>query len=603
MGLTYNPRTLNKQLVMYAYETFFSDGSAYEAVTADLNLPNGQYGWGRLPNATVADSGPAAAMTVVNWPSCAYNVHSLTGASPVLFAGGGLNVASGVPVATTYVRSSASTFSSSGGGSGGALPVGLYNAGSVVLPNGAIMVIGGQQGSAASTFSSTVYLSVNNGQSWTTSTATASFGSLTQLVACVQPDTNAVVVIGGNSTAGAASGVWLSNDGSGAAWTQIGTVPITVVQSSCVFLYDGSAFTGSSTGANATLLVFTQNMRIYRSTTLGASFQTNPTSVWPGNLGYQHMPLPTQNDNTGTRYGLRVVADYDNFLYLMSGSAVSDGNVWFSGDLGFTFYTLKQTSVSLGYYVRAPTACLGLYYNGGASTSAVKTLLLYGGQGVTMSSGTSYSAVAFGLDASPTYLPTVSGSNTAANTALLTAQYNAAQVSCPFPTTTPAVQWAAYSLAANGPPTYTFPLCGRDVHHLNATTPSSLYLYGGRTTTANASTAQSVFSTSVASGTWSNRSDSTVGALSQGYMAVMPNGAIVIMGGVNAANQSSSNVYSSTNGGQSFTLVSSSFPGLVLGQLVAVPYTNTLILLGGLNFTTGVASNAIYISTDGSGAI
>ena len=607
MGLTYNPRTLNKQLVMYAYETFFSDGSSYEAVTADLSVPNGQVGWGPLPNASITDSAPYTAVSPTLWPACAYNVHSLTSGSPVLFAGGGLSLGSGTSISTTYVRSSASALSSAG--SGGALPAAVYNAGSVVLPNGNILVIGGQQGSsAASTLSSTVYLSADSGQSWSTSTTSAAFGALTQFATCVQPATSSVLVIGGNSSTGASTAVWLNTDGTGASWTSIGSLPAPVIQGAAVFLYDGSAFTGSSSGgnANATLLVFTHQMRLYRSTTLGATFQSHPSVVFPGNLGYQLTPLPTQNDNTATRYGLRVVVDYDNFLYLVGGSAVSDANVWFSGDLGYTFYALKQSpaSASLGTYLQGSTACLGLYYNGGASPSAVKTLVLYGGQGITLSNSNNYSAVAIALDAAPAYLPTVAGSSTAPNTTLLAARYNAAQVSCPFPASTPAVQWTAFSSAA---PSYQFPLCGRDIHHLNATTGVTprYYLYGGRTSPTNVSTTQRLFSAS-ADGfntVSANHTDATLGALSQGYMAVMPSGTILVMGGVTGANTSSSNVYSSVDGGQTFTLTSSSFPALILGQLVVVPYTSTLLLVGGFNLSAGAASNAIYISTDGAAAV
>ena len=600
MALTYNPTTRAKQLVMYAYETLFSDGSQFEAVTGEMNLPNGLNGWGTLPNATISASAAAAQLPAVNWPACSYNTHSLT-ASPLFVTAGGLPATAASPLTSSYTSSSASAVS--GFTSAGGLPVGLYGASSVVLPNGAVMVMGGQ--SSNTSYSAAVYLSTG-GAAYTQSTANAAFGARAEFISCVQPGTNAVVVVGGYTNATALSNsIFLSTDGTGSTWTQQGSFPINVAQGACVFLYDGAAAAGAAaSNANATLLVFTHNMRLYRSITLGATFNSQPQLIYPGPLGYSQLPFPTQFDNTATRYAMRVVVDYDNLIYATAGYGVFDGNLWMSGDLGFTWYQLKQTVTASGLagnsFLQASTACLGLYYSGGASTSAVKTLLLYSGLGVSFSSGVQYSAVTMTLDNPPTYLPSLS-STTAPNTTALSASYQQAQLSCPFPASTPAVQWSSYATTL---PTWTFPLCGRDVHHLNSTTPVTLYQYGGQLS-QNGGTAQSGFyaSTTGFQTLSINRTDATIPPLTQGYMAVMPSGAVLVMGGRTITNTTSTSVYESTNAGSSFALSSSAFPSVYQGALIAVPYTNTLVLAAGLDGTSSQPTNNVYISQDGLAAV
>ena len=84
MGFTYNPQTLAKRLVMFAYETLFSDGSAYESVYGDMNIPNNVTGYGLLPNSTFAVATQSGTLPAVSYPVCSYNLHSLT-SSPLFF--------------------------------------------------------------------------------------------------------------------------------------------------------------------------------------------------------------------------------------------------------------------------------------------------------------------------------------------------------------------------------------------------------------------------------------------------------------------------------------------------------------------------------------
>lgn len=103
--------------------------------------------------------------------------------------------------------------------------------------------------------------------------------------------------------------------------------------------------------------MFTHTGRLYRSYNLGASFDANPSRVKPGPSGYQFLPFSTQFDATSTRYHVRVVADYDNHLYATGGLNIYDNGVYFSGDLGFTWYRIKQTnSLNSGNYIMASTS-------------------------------------------------------------------------------------------------------------------------------------------------------------------------------------------------------------------------------------------------------
>ena len=585
MGLTYNPVTLNKRLVMYAYETLFSDGTQYESVIGELDLPNNQTGWGALPNSTFIATTNTPALPAVTWPACAYNVHSLTSAPFFLTAGGAVSL--GVPSTGAAASADGLSFQLQS-----PLPTALYNAAAVVLMNGNILLIGGQTSLTA--YSNTVYLSTNNGATFTANPSPAAFSPRSNFISCVQPGTNNVLVIGGNTTSTADNGVWLNTDGTGAVWQQIGTLPTLALQGACVFLYDSSRYSQVYSSVNSSLLVFTHRLSFYRSSTLGASFNPNPSIIYPGPLGYEFTPFPAQMDNTGTRYSTRVVADYDNFLYAMAGYGIVDHNLWFSGDLGYTWYGLKQTNTApglFGQFIQASTSCLGLAY-----FSSVKTLVLYSGQGVVFDSGANYTSAVITLDAAPTFIPSVSG--TATSTAQLAAIYNAAQVTCPANATTPAVQWAGYSSILS---TLYFPFCGRDVHHPTAVNPT-FYMYGGQNSSNLPRNSFYSITAPLTAVNAASHNDSVIGSLTKGYMAVMPSGTLLIMGGLSTAGVATTNVYVSTNGGASFSLSSTSFPALYNGQLVQVPNTLTLILIGGT--TTSPASNtsSVFISTDGLGA-
>jgi hypothetical protein len=88
------------------------------------------------------------------------------------------------------------------------------------------------------------------------------------------------------------AGIWINTDGTGALWTLIGTLPAITAQGSCVFLYDSSLFSSTYSSINSTLLVFTHRLTLYRSSTRGASFNSNPSIIYPGPLGYQFVPFP-----------------------------------------------------------------------------------------------------------------------------------------------------------------------------------------------------------------------------------------------------------------------------------------------------------------------
>ena len=600
MYVQYNATTLAKQLVIVGYQNWMSDGSIWASLVGQLNVPSNVTGYGTLPNATIASSTTAGALPSVQSPACAYNVHSLT-ASPLFVSVGGLNGSTVMNAAYTSVQGATWSLAASAATATG----GVYNAGAAVLANGNLLLIGGLLN--ATTATAAVWISANNGSTWSISAATAAFGARSSFATCVMPGSNAVLVIGGylNGGSTASNDVYLSTDGQGAVWTRVGSLPVANAGGSCVLMYDNAAFARGAS-VNSTLLVLTSTNRIYRSLSLGSSFASTPSLIGPGAIvgkGYTLAPFSTQTDTTGTRYQTALVADYDGHLYASGARGIFDNGLYFSGDVGFTWYRLRQISTlgaGVGNYIQASTACLGMAYAASGS-SYVKTLTLYGGLGVHFDSGMSYSAIQWKLDASPAALP--SATTGAANVSAMAAAGNAAQVWCVDPAR-PSLQWFQ-STGSSTLPFLQYPYCAANVHTTNSSTPVTLYLYGGSTTaavnTAGLYASNNGFSTLLPQ---SHTADATVGARRDGMMALLANGNLLIIGGQTGttAATATSQVFLSTNGGANFTLVNqTSLPAKYNAQLLVLPGTSWMVMIGGYN-AAGAETSDIWLSTDGSGA-
>lgn len=586
MTLQYNNKTSARQLVIYGDQIYMSDGSAWQSLVGQLNVPLGQTGYGTLPNATISVSAlPIGSLPSTLYPSCAFNVHSLT--SSRLFLAGGATPVGNFPTAAVYTSTNnGQSFTASANPAWSTTPV--YNAGSAILSNGNILLIGGQSNTSVASYSSSVYVSTDNGATFTLSTSSAAFGARSNFATCVMPGTNTVVVVGGsfnnNGTAKTDSAVFINQDGTGANWVQTGVLPVTTLAGSCVLLYDNHAVSSSFTNVNSTLLVFTHTNRLYRSYNLGASFDASPSSVTPGPLGYQFLPFSTQFDSSATRYQTEIVADYDNYLWAMGGLNVFDNGIYFSGDLGFTWYRIKQTNnLNSGNFIQSSTSCLGMSYVQSGS-SYVKTLSLYGGVQVLFDSRQNYSAITISLDSAPSYIPSSVGSPVSTS---LTAQVaNAAQLWCVDPSQ-PSIQWQS-ATPSTTMPFQQWPLCAADVHQGNPALPTYMYMYGGYATATSANTA-TMYVTTDGFQTVTSHTDTTIGVRRMGAGAVLSNGDVLIMGGQQSTTAASAqtDVYVSHDKGQTFTFVNNTYPGKYEAQVLVMPYTNWIVIMGGYNAAGG----------------
>ena len=605
LALSYSNDSSTRQLTIFGYQTYTSDATTWQVLTAQVNTPIGVSGQGALPNATIASALPSSALLAVSSPSCAYNLHALT-SSPLMFTAGGQ---------IGYVEQNVAYTSTNNGASFSQVATTvwptqpLYSAGSAMLSNGNLLLIGGQTNNNASTHQSTVYFSSNGGSTWTLSTATAAFGARSNFAACVMPNTNTVYVVGGslnnNSAALTDSSIFASYDGTGAMWTRVGRLPVATLAGTCVFLYDNAATSSSYTAANSTLLVFTHTMRLYRSYTGGSSWDATPSQTSGTSAGaltaYITVPFATQYDNSATRYQLEVVADYDHNLYATGGAGVYDNGLYFSGDLGLTWYRLRQANtVNAGVFIQASTSCLALSYVAFGSTYT-KQLTLYGGQGVQFDLGnntySTYAAVNIQLDSPTAFVPPAS-QGTAQSTTAIIQQADAAKLWCDDGSV--GIQWQAASTAATSQ--YEKPACASGYLTADSTQSTPFILYGGQSGTTIQS--KSVFSTDGFQTIVNTATNTSAGQRTGGHAAILASGIIIVAGGMTtstsvSASAIANDVWASSDNGQTFTFVNSSFPAKAEGQLLSIPGSpGWLVLIGGYT-VQGDETADIWLSSNG----
>ena len=119
-------------------------------------------------------------------------------------------------------------------------------------------------------------------------------------------------------------------------------------------------------------------------------------------------PFSTQYDNSKTRRGIEVVADFDNHLYATAGTGVWDNTMWWSQDGALTWYRMSQVNtVSSGFFIQASSSCLGLNYRTNTSSSSgyTKQLILYAGT-VLFDDGTAVGALQISVSDPVVFLPT-----------------------------------------------------------------------------------------------------------------------------------------------------------------------------------------------------
>ena len=217
------------------------------------------------------------------YPGCAWDLHAIVGhGSPSNFYQlGGLYSpgwdSNGNPLWATTIDYSASptflnsytntftptTFSFSSPVSTGFNPTSRVSAAAVVLPNGAVMMMGGKLASSWLLVND-VIMSTDKGASWSQVIAAAPWAVRSDHSVAIQPGTTTMVLCGGEFLNFAyATDCWTSTNG--ATWTKQNAAITATQQAPMTFLYDAP-----SASAAATLVMYNPSDNFfYRSTVTG----------------------------------------------------------------------------------------------------------------------------------------------------------------------------------------------------------------------------------------------------------------------------------------------------------------------------------------------
>ena len=367
-----------KSISVYGGSVWLSDGSIVESIhgvtTAAITLPS----W--VPQISWSNAAPYI-MPRRTYCSCAYNTHAPVTSLPIMFMlGGEVNYTN--QILTNDIWYSTDGFYSD---SHQILPTSLVNvagnfthrrAGSAVyLANGKLVWWGGKTddpSNASAGQLNNVYYSQDNGVTWYQATAAAPWIPRSDMAACVAPQTNTIFFAGGQIQTGAAlNEVWISNDGSGAVWSQPTTnPPFAPFQSGvCAFFYDSSLANSSFTSSTATLILLDNNGQIWFSTTYGASFTGGAYAPWL---------VSGQSRNF-----MNVLTDRDNLVYAFAGQNYLDPNIYMSRDKGQTWNVIPATNnlalADQASFSYATTSCAGLLLYQGSNGAYYKAISIYGG--------------------------------------------------------------------------------------------------------------------------------------------------------------------------------------------------------------------------------
>ena len=312
----------------------------------------------------LVDSSGTTAPSDIEWPACASDLYSYATSSNStrLWAMGGYNgqVLSSVYTSTNGF-STANSSSFPGGGS-------LY-AGAAYLANRHLLYISGKYNfdTASDAFSSQVFVSSDQGASFTVATASVPFTPRSDMCSTAVPQTLMAIICGGQGYYAASDAIidltdcWLSSDGQGAVWTQqTNTLPASTITSTpCIALFDAQP----SVGINATFVLTGNGASYYISTDYARTF-TEYGAPWVAN----------------TAFYSQMSTDVDSYVYL---STYASHTLWFSSDKAHSWLSiaLATTSNGLDYYSQNYAACLGLTYVHNMQTGAItgKRLVIYSG--------------------------------------------------------------------------------------------------------------------------------------------------------------------------------------------------------------------------------
>ena len=337
------------------HSSFSSSSSSSSSASASLTC-----------SATYTIDMSASAVSIdVQWPACASDVYSFSSSANVtrLWSMGGITT-TGTFLTAVYASTNGfgSVITSSLQGSGT-----LY-AGAAYLANRNLLYVSGKynQNGLASSFSTQVLVSTDQGATFTVSTSSIPFTPRSDVCATAIPNTNVAIVCGGQGYV-AGSGVvtlvdcWMSADGRGANWTQQIAVGPSGIGSSapCIGLFDAQP----STNVNGTFVLTSSTSALYFVSTDYAHTFITLSAPWPSN---------------GAFYS-QMATDMDSYIYL---SNYLTSVLWLSVDQAHTWSKIAVSpSSAVSYTSQNFAACLGLSYTHNIMTGAVtgKRLVIYGG--------------------------------------------------------------------------------------------------------------------------------------------------------------------------------------------------------------------------------
>jgi hypothetical protein len=525
---------------------------------------------------------PANLLLPRSYPDCAYDVHALgrKSSSPSMWQLGGWTSTGAFSNTIEFSNSSVwSTFTAiiPVTTNGGSVPS-RTAAGAGYLNNGVLLWFGGKE-SVSFTWMNDVWSSTNGGATFTLATGQAPWRNRSDISVAVMPNSNNIVIIGGQASTGGLNDCWLSSDGAGVLWTQRTTTPPFPPFQDAAFV---SMYDGTST-AFATLVLYTgQNANVWSSTDAGSTWQPIAFAPWY------------------IRQSAQFVADADNLLWFMGGN-VATGDIWMSTDKGFTWAFIQQMTTSsvwpnVADYQSSQYSCLFTTYipNALSPNGYHKQLVLYGGMNsiqVSVQPASScvqsittnqvFADVMYPSELSAAWTPTSSGVTVGVPTSQLpTVAYNSPTVML-----TNRVQ----------------PICAVNVHAvLQHSSSPALYQLGGWDANGNALNTLDVISGNTIT-TFSYTAPVWGGSPAAGRASagasVLSNGVLLWFGGL-TSNQSTTvstyvnDVWASNTSGLSFALSTINAPWTPRSgmSVAAMPGTLCTVMIGGLQ-STGVLAN------------
>ena len=244
---------------------------------------------------------------------------------------------------------------------------GTYFGGSAFLSNGNLLYITGKynQNNQPNSFSPYVYVSTNQGASFTVSTVAVPFVPRSDLCSTSVPNTNIAIICKGqgyvaaSGTTVALADCWMSSDGRGAVWTQqVAVGPVNDLRGSpCVALFDAQP----EVGINATFILTSYDSSSYWiSHDYAMTFGPALTAPWSSNL-----------------FAIMAV-DVDSYVYM---TGTSPSTVWVSVNKGLSWQALlSPTNSPFTITTLGADVCIGVTYTHNAAGAVTrKGLVLYGG--------------------------------------------------------------------------------------------------------------------------------------------------------------------------------------------------------------------------------